>query len=317
MSIRPRVLAWPIGDQLVASSRLRLHAPLTELAAELDVQIVHPNGAERWQSESMLDGTDLLYVQKDARPPARELVENAVGRGVPVVYDLDDDIGCWPGMDERAVLRLASAVVVDSSCRAEDVATWAARVTTIPCMIDLADDPARSAARTPDVVASVGTFGNRSSLEGARAHLDAVPSSMRVRVIGPPDARSAFPRVDFRDFELGSFVADLLASDVALLAHDHDDAPRKDENRLVMALSCRRAAFVSPTPSYTALLREIDAAGLAVESPDDLRRALTDTDPARLAGWADAGHSHVWEKYSPRAISTRLLAVFLEALESR
>lgn len=317
VSARPRVLAWPIGDRLVASSRLRLYAPLAELAVGLDVHVVEPGSADRRRAVEMLDGVDLFYLQKDAHPPALALAEEAACRGVPVVYDLDDDIGCWRGMDERGVLALASDVVVDSLHRAEDVTRWASRATVIPCMIDLAGDSARWADRAPGESASVGTFGNRSSLEGTRAYLDAVPSSMQVRVIGPPDARLAFPGVDYRDFTLGSFVADVLASDVALLAHDRAEAARKDENRLVMALSCRRAAFVSPTPSYQTLLREIDAQDLVVETPEDLGRALGTLEPGQLAGLADAGHAYVWQVYSPRAISDRLLAVFLEALESR
>jgi hypothetical protein len=316
VSARPRVLAWPIGDRLVASSRLRLYAPLAELATELDVNIIEPGSAERRRPVGLLDDVDLCYLQKDARPPARALVEDAARRGIPVVYDLDDDIGCWHGMDERGALTLASAVVVDSPHRAADVTPWASRTTAIPCMIDLAGDHARWTHRPPGALASVGTFGNRSSLEGTREYLEAVPSSMQVRVIGPPDARSAFPGVDYRDFTLGSFVADVLASDVALLAHDRAEAARKDENRLVMALSCQRAAFVSPTPSYQALLREIDAEDLVVETPEDLGRALATLEPGQLATLADAGHSYVWQTYGPRAISARLLAVFLEALAS-
>jgi hypothetical protein len=39
--------------------------------------------------------------------------------------------------------------------------------------------------------------------------------------------------------------------------------------------------------------------------------------PRNDAFEADAGYAYVWQVYSPQAISARLLAVFLEALESR
>ena len=317
MSARPRVLAWPIGGRDIASSRLRLYAPLAELADRLDVRIVEPGCPDRSRPSALLDGADLLYLQKDARPGALTLAEEAVCRGVPVVYDLDDDPGCWPGMDELALVGLASAVTVDCLGRAAEVARWSNAVYPIPCMIDLAGDPARleyCPARAPT---SVVTFGNGPSLEGTRRFLAAVPRAMQVRVIGPARARGRFSRVDYRAFALESFVADLLTSDVALLAHDATQASRKDENRLVMALSCRLPAFVAPSPAYHALLSEFGGLDLIVETPDDLKRALDALDPGRLAELANAGYAHVWQAYSPSTISNRLFEVLVRPLDSR
>lgn len=314
---RPRVLAWPIGDRGVASSRLRLYAPMAELADRLDVHIVEPGSSERAYPAELLARADLLFVQKDARADALALAEDATQRGLPIVYDLDDDLGCWPGMDEHMLLRLATRVIVDSVERAAAVSPWASNVHTVACMIDLARDPTRAQNTPARVSASVVTFGNRASLEGTRPFLDAIPPSATVRMIGPATARDQFPGVDYRDFDLDTFVADVLSGGLAVLAHNPVEAPRKDENRLVMALSCQRAAFVTPNPAHRALLDGFGGRDLLVETPDDLACALDTIRAADLTDLADAGHAHVWRTHAPGIISERVHEVIVRALESR
>jgi hypothetical protein len=317
VTARPRLLAWPIGNREVASSRLRLYAPLAELADRFDAYVVEPGGAERADPVDLLARADLLFVQKDARPEAVALAHAAAHRGVPVVYDLDDDPGCWPGMDEPALLRLATRVIVDSALRAAAVAPWTSTVHPVPCVIDLADDPARLLDGPAPPASTVVTFGNRSSLEGTRPFLAALPPATTVRVIGPVAARAEFPDVDFQTFALDTFVADVCSGGFAVLAHDPAEAPRKDENRLVMALSCRRAAFVAPNPAYRAVLAGFDGDELLVETPADLARALDTIGPARLAELADAGCAHVWRTHAPAVISARVAEVLTDALDSR
>lgn len=314
---RPKVLAWPIGNREVASSRLRLYAPVAELADRFDVHVVEPGSAERVDPANLLARADLLFVQKDARPDALALAYAAARRGVPVVYDLDDDPGCWPGMDEPALLRLATRVIVDSALRAAAVASWTSTVHPIPCMIDLPDDPARVLDGPAPPASTVVTFGNRSSLEGTRPFLAALRPATTVRVIGPAAARAEFPGVDFRTFALDTFVADVRSGGVAVLAHDPVEAPRKDENRLVMALSCRRAAFVAPNPAYRAVLAGFGGDDLLVETPADLAQALDTAGAARLAELADAGYEHVWRTHAPAVISDRMAEVLTDALDSR
>ncbi|MGL5866199.1 MAG: hypothetical protein ACRCYX_10075 [Dermatophilaceae bacterium] len=318
MSPQPRVLGWPVGGWEIASSRLRLFTPLKLLADALEVRIAEPGTREHVSPDDLLRDIDLVYMQKDAGPTAVDLARAAVERGLPLVYDVDDDIGCWPDMDEPEVLRLAQVVIVDSERRMRDLAPLTNRTRVIPCMIDLADDPARrppaAAVAAPRLIVC---FGNRSSLEGTREFLPAVPASWQVRMIGPAQARASFTGLDYRDFSVSRFVPDLMTGQVALLAHRPEVAAGKDENRLVMALSCGRPAFVTPTPSYLALLREIGAEQLVVTDTHDLAAALNSYQPDAFAPVVARAHEYVWSVYGPAMIGRRVLSVLHEALELR
>lgn len=313
-----RVVAWPIGDMSVASSRLRLFEPLRRMD-DVDVQILTPtaNGArermarDRRQLSTLIKSADLVYVQKDARPAAIALARAARDAHVPIVYDLDDDVGCWPDMAETELVASAQHVVVDSLERALTLSGVA--TTSIPCMIDLADDPARNRKQAVNSGLVVGSFGNRSSLLGTLPWLRPATQARRVRVIGPTDPAIAGAAIAVTPFDLGTFVSEVMAMNAVILAHDADESTRKDENRLVMALSCARPTLVGPTPSYAALVAEFDAAHLVLSSPTDVPHALEELNDPRFAR-VKSGYEYVWTRYHPTRISGELRQVFEAAV---
>jgi hypothetical protein len=292
---------------------------MSRLGDRLDVRVVPPSSAARDPDASgtrdLLADVDLVYIQKDATPPAMELAGEAACRSIPIVYDLDDDIGCWPGMDEAGMARRARVVVVDSPTRAATLSAVARRVVAIPCAMDQPDDPARGRARHAGRVTTVGTFGNASSLVATVPWLARLPRGVTPVVVGPESVRDRFPGADYRVFDHDRFVADVMAMDVVALAHDPHEAPRKDENRLVMALSCGRPVIVAPSDSYVALLARVGTAGEVARYPEDVPVALAAyADPVVRDRVGSAGSAYVWRHYHPRVIDDALLAVFWTVL---
>lgn len=113
----------------------------------------------------------------------------------------------------------------------------------LPCMIDAADDPARLEVRPPrEKIATVASFGNLVSLRNTVPYLAAVTSA--------------------------PFAADFSTADVFVLAHGDREAPLKDNNRLIMAMSLGVPAIVSPTPAYVEVLEELGLGWLTCRPPE-------------------------------------------------
>jgi glycosyltransferase involved in cell wall biosynthesis len=311
-----RLLAAAIGDIGIASSRVRLYNLVELLPDRFEATVLGPvDNADLTAHDP--GAFDVVYMQKAAGPQALEFCRRAVDAGTPVVYDIDDDFGCWPGMDESGMCAMASVVTVDSRQRAAAVAPAAAGpVVVLPGMIDAADDPARAAAgRHRERLATVASFGNLVSLRNTRPYLDAVPAEIETYVIGPPEGRAELAGVRLVPFRLDTFVADLAEADVFLLAHGPREAPLKDNNRLVMALSLGVPTLVSPTPAYLDVLSHLDLEWLACAPHEVGSRLARLADPAVRKAVGDAGREYAWAHYTPAACAARFVEVIDLALE--
>jgi hypothetical protein len=301
-----RLLALPIAGRVVASSRLRCHDLVAALPARFRTTLLEPDPAPETLRAVDPRDFDLVYVQKDARPETLALARRTVEAGVPLVYDIDDDFGCWPGMDEASMVKLATSVTVDSVGRAGAVGHAATGpVTVLPCMIDQADDPRRLVHQTSArSIGTVASFGNLVSLVETLPHLAAV-TVPRTFVIGPPDSAAELPGVRVVPFDLRTFVPALLEADVFILAHGPAEAPFKDNNRLIMALSLGKVSLVSRSPAYLDVLAALDAGWLA-GPPDDVPDRLARlADPDERAVIEAAGAEYAWARYRPAACATR------------
>ncbi|MGH3247083.1 MAG: glycosyltransferase [Trebonia sp.] len=247
-------------------------------------------------------------MQKDARAAVVDFCRRA--SDVPVVYDIDDDFGTWPGMAEEAMCDLATTVTVDSQGRASALSRHVRAEPVLPCMIDLVGESARPGLRPPPRdVAKVASFGNRVSLRNTVPYLAAVPASIDTYVIGPPDAAGELPGLRLVPFNLGTFVADLLPADVFVLAHGEQEAPLKDNNRLIMVMSLGVPSIMSPSPAYLEVL-----AGLGLDwqacRPGDVDDRLTRlADPVVRGEVGRIGFEYAWANYRPERCASLLTSV--------
>lgn len=305
-----RLLAVPIADRNTASSRLRLHDLVTHLPDRFQPTIVRPRDDADLRRHDP-SGFDVVYIQKEARPEVVDFVRRAADAGVPIVYDIDDDFGTWPRMEEETMCRLATTVTVDSQGRADELrALTQSDPVVLPCMIDLAGDPSRQYHRLPQGgVNTVASFGNLVSLRNTLPFMTAVPKHIDTYVIGPADAGEELPGSRLVPFGVDTFVADLLAADVFVLAHGEHEAPLKDNNRLIMAMSLGVPSIVSPTRSYLDVLKPLGLEWLACGPDEVVDRLARLADPSVRADVGRIGRDHAWAHYRPQQCARNLIGV--------
>jgi len=312
MSEPVRLLAIPISGRQTASSRLRLYSLLDGLPDRFATTALRPRDDADLHRHDPAQ-FDLVYVQKEAGASVVEFCRRAVGGGVPVIYDIDDDFGCWPGMAEAAMCDLATTVTVDSAARAMEVRDGTrGNPVVLPCMIDAAADPGRAVRPFRQRISTVASFGNALSLRHTLPYLAAVPPEFDTYVVGPADAGDELPGTRLVAFRRDTFVADLTAADVFVLAHGEREAPLKDNNRLVMAMSLGLPSLVSPSPAYLEVLDDIGLRWLACR-PDEIRPRLAAlAAPAVRDEIGRAGYAYAWANYSPQ----RCVARFTDVLDA-
>lgn len=268
------------------------------------------------RAEEAIRECDLLYVQKAAWKRVVELCQRARALGKKIVYDIDDDFGVWPEMEEETLCALASIVTVDSFWRASLVRlVTRAPVRVIPCMIDLASDPARRRPRIRKQLRTACTFGNHNSIVQASGWLSALPDcAISTFAIGPATAADVIPRSRFVHFQLESFVSDLTSADLAVLRHSDDElGNRKDNNRLIMAMSLGIPAITSMTRAYVESLEEVGLSELACGSEGDFLKIVGQlSDRERRLEISARFYDHAWKYYSPE----RIAELFTQALSA-
>lgn len=297
MTTPPRLLALPIADRETASSRLRLHDLLTAAGDRVVASVLRPGAAA--DADPLCH--DVLYIQKDASPPALRLARMATAASVPIIYDIDDDFGCWPGMNEAEMCRLASVITVDSPARAEALrAASLGRVEIVPCMIDLAKDAARDrAVHHAGPASHVVTFGNHGSVVAAREWLQYVGASRTVIAVGPPSAAADAGGPRLVPFKLNTFLDELVAADVLLVAHNPAPGALKDNNRLVLAMSLGKPTLCSPSPAYVDTVAGLGLDWLVCEPRDIEVRLRQLDDPYVRVQVGERLRRAAWSAYAP------------------
>ncbi|MER6971165.1 hypothetical protein ABT304_08940 [Nocardioides sp. NPDC000445] len=305
-----RLLAIPIAGRETASSRLRLHDIIPELPARFEPTILTPREDADLEAHDP-SGFDVIYIQKDARAEVLEFAKRAAAAGVPVIYDIDDDFGTWPSMDEATMCQLATSVTVDSPGRAEALrGLTRTEPVVLPCMIDLAGDPARqSPHRRRGDVTTVASFGNLVSLRNTLDYMSAAAAHHDTYLIGPADAGQELPGHRVVPFNVATFVADLLAADVFILAHGDNEAPLKDNNRLIMAMSLGIPCLVSPSPAYLDVLAELGLEWLTCGPEEVGARLAVLADPSLRAKIGRLCSTYAWAHYRPQRCADILAGV--------
>lgn len=294
----------------MASARIRMYSLLKALPKDFSYVIV--NDLDR--AEEVIRECDLLYVQKAAWKQIVELCQRARALGKKIVYDIDDDFGVWPDMEEETLCALASVVTVDSSWRASLVRRVSqAPAHVIPCMIDLAEDPARRRPRIRKQLKTACTFGNHNSIVQAGGWLSALSNrTFSTFAVGPATAADIIPRSRFVQFQLGSFIDNLMSADLAVLRHSDDElGNRKDNNRLIMAMSLGIPAITSKTQAYVETLEKVGFSELACGSEGDFLKIVEQlSNRERRLEISARFYEHAWKYYSPE----RIAKLFTQAL---
>jgi len=308
-----RIAGIAVADRRVASARLRLYSLLEALPKDFSYSILsdfdNPDGA--------LAACDILYVQKAAWKPVVELCRRARSLGKTIIYDIDDDFGVWPNMHEETLCALASLITVDTFRRAELIRTLTqAPVRVLPCMIDLADDPARRPPRLRARLETACTFGNHDNVTQAVPWLSALKSrSVRALIIGPESAANLSAHGRFIAYRLGSFVSDLSEADLAVLQHPDDElGNRKDNNRLIMAMSLGMPVIASNTQAYVETLSEVGFPELACNFSESFVQLVDEL--ASRERRLEIGlrfYDYAWEHYRPGRIASLFTEILAEA----
>lgn len=305
-----KIAGIAVGDRRVASARIRLYSLLEALPKEFSSSIL----SDFDNPEVALAECDILFVQKAAWRPVVDICRRAQALGKTIVYDIDDDFGVWPDMHEETLCEMASLITVDSTQRATLLrGLTQAPVHVLPCMIDLADDPARRTPHPRERLETACTFGNHDSVAISAQWLGMLSSrSVSPLAIGPPTAANLLPPGRFRQFRLDSFVSDLNEADLAILQHPNDAlGNRKDNNRLIMAMSLGMPVITSQTQAYVETLKDVGFPELACSSSDDFLKLFDELAirERRLEVGARF-YEYAWENYSPG----RIVNLFTQAI---
>jgi glycosyltransferase involved in cell wall biosynthesis len=114
-------------------------------------------------------------------------------------------------------------------------------------------------------------------------------------------------------FSLGAFIGDLLPADVFVLAHGEQEAPLKDNNRLIMAMSLGVPSIVSPSPAYLEVLTGLGLDWLACRPGEVGERLAQLADPSVRGEVGRIGFEHAWANYRPKRCAS-LFASVLDAV---
>jgi len=333
-----------VGDECVASTRYRVLAhcdALEEAGFATEVQLeTAPRSklgrvparlvelvADTWGSLP----ADLLFIHRRTYPPF--FARRQRRPGVPLVFDFDDALYLPPPsalQDERTTARfrrnfLATVAAADLVlCGNRELASQVpnGRTAILPTPVDCELFRPDSVKRAADpVVGWVGHADNLPFLEAladplrevARRHPD-----FRLVVVSDRPPRIDGVSVEFRPWKLENEVQSFEGIRVGLMPLD--DTPWTQGKCAFKALQYM-ALGIPPVVSPVGMNREViddGRNGCLASKPDEwfmcLDRLLNDHEFRRRL--AEAGRHTVVERYSLEVVSTRLIALLRDLLES-
>lgn len=249
-----KITAIPREDMNSVSTRVHYYYYLNNL----------PDGYE-WERHSKEYG-DVLYVQKLADDNTIKIAKKAKRKGVPVVYDCDDNPYEKPGKRRVTMLKLADAVTTDTEYRGEQLkmASGIKHCYVIPECIDYWDMIKKVEIR--DRMESLVTFGNNSNTVNALKYLKYVDLEKR-HINSKPISGAG----NFVKWKLNTFVSEFCKSDVCFLAHNDD---LKSNLKLLVSMYMGMPTIVTNTRYYKKTLKKIGLKWMVAKEPKDIVKLL-------------------------------------------
>lgn len=214
---------------------------------------------------------DILYVQKKADAKTIKIATKAKRRGIPVVYDCDDNPYHRPGKDRVRMLRLADAVTTDTHKRGEQLKRAAGidNVVVIPECIDYW--PMLRKAPIRGKLSKLITFGNNSNAVNTAKYM-ARADVPCYHINSKPVAGAG----KFIKWQLKTFVDEMCNADVCLLAHNDN---LKSNLKLLVCFALGIPTIVSRTRAYADTMESVGLGWLIADGPADVRRILAALKP--------------------------------------
>jgi hypothetical protein len=212
------------------------------------------------------DFGDVLYVQKKADEKTIKIAKKAKKKGVPIVYDCDDNPYSKPGKDRVKMLKLADVVTCDTVTRRKQLvkASGAKNVIILPECIDYWDSMRTVPIR--DQIKTVITFGNNSNAVNSAPYMKHV--DVECRHINSKKIKGAGK---FVKWNLKTFTKEMQKADVCLLAHGDD---RKSNLKLLVCFAMGIPAIVSDTKAYRETMESVQLSYLVAKKPKDVREIM-------------------------------------------
>ena len=322
------ILAIPIGPITTGSSRIRLYSILEELKDELEYDILNPFIAPvSMPSLEFCEKYDSIYVQKIAYPHIINFCTNIILNSrepKKIIYDLDDDLGSGISSKENEIkmCMLADTIVVDSTHRLEDTKKMFPhkKVTLLKGMIDFAYDKAREKKYNHTKSLEIATTYGFSdvNIESTLFHLEGLQNlGLKTQImINHVPGREKYNDLcdNYIHWKLDEFIQQLTETDLCVLCHSRDElGKRKDNCRLVLAMSLGIPTITSKTAAFYETLKEVNLEYLACETKEELKYAYDILQsPLKRKEISDIFVKYAWEKNSPEACSKEFYDLIME-----
>jgi len=238
-----RVLCWAIGDQRIASSRLRVYqlVPLLQQAG-LDVAIVRQKSyADALRFLSIARQYDVIYIQKKLLP--RPYLLALLGLNRRIVYDFDDALYAirpYASVPEQRRIRVVrrrlaallphcAAVVAGNNALREFALAYNPNVFVIPTTMQLRDLPMKEHTEQPvTTLGWIGTGGNIFYLHQCDAVFGSLAETygdrVQLKVVSnQPFSGGAGIRVVNKEWRLADEANDILSADIGLMPLTQDE----------------------------------------------------------------------------------------------
>jgi glycosyltransferase involved in cell wall biosynthesis len=238
-----RVLCWAIGDQRIASSRLRVYqlVPLLQQAG-LDVTVFRQASyADAIRFLPMAKQYDVIYIQKKLLP--RPYLLALLSLNPRIVYDFDDALYAIrpyaSAAEQRrirvirrrlaALLPRCAAIVAGNDALRDFALAYNSNVVVIPTTVQLRDLPLKEHAERPvTTLGWIGTGGNIFYLQQCdpvfRSLAQTYGDRVQLKVVSnQPFSGGAGMHVVNKEWRLAEEARDILDADIGLMPLTHDE----------------------------------------------------------------------------------------------
>ena len=295
-----KILGLPIGNMNTASSRIRCYRFLKFMDSSFQCSI----GDEHTNGEF-----EVIYLQKRAYRQTIDFAKRHKENGSKIIYDIDDDFGCWENMFEQEMCDLADIVITDTEDRKKLLESQTkTRIAIVPDGIDYIDNKLPSRVMS-DKVNSVFTFGSDNGARMAAPIFDRIKSCSKTYYCMRPTLRDA----TFSKWNLATFASNISKHDLAILVHDGKGSGiRKSNNRLIVCMSMGIPAIVSNTPAYSVTMREVGFEKLIMTDEDKIEEQIQSISAEDIKEISSRFMQFSWERFSPQKSSEK----FAETIRS-